>query len=489
MIERRATESLHSVGGAYEADAEIVRATTIEEVLAVFRQASESGRRVTLLGGRRSIGDQFLPPPGALGLDVAELGRATDVGRGAEILEEDADGSIWVRTGGGTRFLDLRRVFPDHRPSCPPTTDTVTLAGALAACTHNSLSYFADSVRTFSLVSASGEVYRCARDGDERSRELFFGAIGAFGALGVVTDVEVFLRKVEREQQVVVHAVYAGPAKGGQYLDELERAADDARFSEGAGAVVYGREKHAIVLGDEGLPAGARHSGPRALLTDDDIDGHAVTQGLANRFPRIAEWLVSRTYQPGVKLWAPWYGFLFFQRGYDRAEAVLSRSSFGKKLLRLLGVNPRLPFCHQAWFFPRRDLREVLSLYWEVLGRHRGIEKRAEQQDLVLLPPSDYPSHSSGRTEAPLAVLTSSFAVRVGQPHFARTAEFFAEFTAEAVRRFPELKVSLCKQVHCEPSVLRAMHAGWIERISLLRRELDPQGLVTSQLLDRLGLK
>src|SRR5690606_1007359 len=129
------------------------------------------------------------------------------------------------------------------------------------------------------------------------------------------------------------------------------------------------------------------------------LEEHAFTQGLANRFPRIAESKVSEAYPNGIMRWAPWYGFQFYQRGYDKAYEVLGRPGVKYKLARLAGVDRRVPVVHQAWFYPRSDLRKFVRTYFDVLSAYAGIEKQGEQQDIVLLSQSKWPAHSLGATE------------------------------------------------------------------------------------------
>lgn len=476
------TRVLEVIGGLYEATAEVESARTKDEVLAAFRRASESGQRLTIAGARRSMGEQYLPPDGGAVLDVSELDR------GASIVETSPDGSIWVRAGGSTTFQDLRRAFPRHRPHCPPTTDTVSLAGALSACSHNSLGYFPESVRAFSLLAPSGEVFSCSDGGSDFERELYWHVPGSFGALGVVTDIEVKLTPIDPEQRIVLNSVYAGRSDSGAYLNYLEQVVDSPRFREGGGAVIYGNRGHTIIWGHELLPLGAKPPGPQALLTDDNVTQQAVTQALVNRMPRLAEWLVSRAYPEGIARWAPWYGFLFFQRSFDAAHQRMMSGGLDQKLLRLLGVRHRMPFCHAAWFFPRAELRAFMEGYWGILDRYPGLEVTAEQQDLVLLGPSQWPCHTLGRTEEPIGAFTASFGVERGGESEHRVRDFFTEVTHLSREFAPGTRISLCKQIHADPEDLRATHAGFVAAVTRLRSRIDPQGILTSRLLRDLGV-
>jgi len=471
------------IGGLYETRAEVRSARTTQELRAALRWAAEAGRPLSLASGQRSFGKQYLPVPNGAVLDVGELER------GARQLESELDGSIWVRAGGGTRFRDLRQLFPRHRTYCPPTTDTITLAGALAACTHSSAGYFADSVRAFRLECANGASYLCQRDAAGLEGELFRHAVGAMGALGVVTEIELRLRPIEPEQQVLVNAVYAGPSDSSECWTALQQTADAARYGEGNGLAIYGLWGHAIVFGDELLPAGERRRGAQALLTGEDMTTQIFSQALANRFPAFAEWIVSRTYRPGAALWAPWYGFQFFQRSYDAVHRVMAGRSALASTLRCLGVPGGLPVCHSSWFFPREQSRAFAQGYFEILRRYPALVRRIEQQDVVLLGPSRWPCHSLGETAENVGVFSASFSIRRGQRSQAEAEEFARTVTREAPGFAPGTRVSLCKQIHAEPEQLRQMHRAYVTNVEHYRAIVDPGRLIQSRFLADLGIR
>lgn len=474
--------SLRSAGALHEGEVSLLDAPTSAAVLDGFAHARRQGLQVTLIGGRRSFGGQAFPPTGELALDVGALDR------GATVVSEQADGSLWLRVGGGTRFVDLHRQFARHRARFNPTTDTITIAGALASCCHNMSGYFADTVRALTLLTPTGERIACRADADGREGELFRAAIGSLGALGAMTDIELRVEPIEADQTVQIESRYAGPVADGRYLEVFEQTRDDPRFGEGAGAVVYGVEEHAIVVGQWLLAPGQRPQGKRAPLTDERHAWNAFTQGIANRFPAIARRVVSRTYRQGNLCWSDWYGFAFFQRSYDLTAEVLSRRGLVYALVRAIGVDPRLPILHQTWFFPRSELRAVMRLYWDVMREFPGIGARAEQQDLVLLPPCRWPLHGMGVCDEPIGVLTSSFAVRFDTPLGQRTAAFLRAFTHRAHAQLRDCRVSLCKQIHCDEDVLRDMHRGWIDAVRRCKSVYDPEGVLTSRCLAQLGL-
>jgi hypothetical protein len=477
------TERLEVIGGLYEATAEVIAARNKAEVFAAFREARDQGFRLTLAGARRSFGEQYLPPSGAKVLDASELEHS------ATVIETEPDGSIWVRASGSITLRELGVAFPGHRVSCPPTTDTITIAGALSACTHNSASYFAEAVRAFVVLTPRGDELYCRADGSPLERELFEHGPGSFGAFGVITDIELRLRPHDPNRWILVHSLFAGPSRDGSYLDRMEEAADNPRFGEGAGAVVYGNRGHAIVFADELLPPGERPRAPQALLTGEDITWQAMTQSIVQRFPRLAEWIVSKAYPQGIARFAPLHGFLYFQRGFDEAHRRMSKGGASKALLRAFGARNRLPIRHTAWFFPRAELRAFMEGYFSILDRYPGIEAVAEQQDLVLLGASRFPCHTMGRTQEPIGALTASFAVDQDGPIEKRVREFFLEVTTRCPEFSPGARVSLCKQIHADEATLRGMHVDFASAVQRLRAEVDPDKILTSRMLTALGVK
>ncbi|MCH2110850.1 MAG: FAD-binding protein [Polyangiaceae bacterium] len=472
---------LRPAGSVDSYPVDVFQVQTKEELICALEHLRRTKKRFIPIGAQRSFGQHFVPVEGAVGLDVSSLER------NVEVLEEGEDGSLWVRAGAGIRFIDLRQQFPEHRVLHPPTTDTITLGGAFAACVHNMSGYFASGIRAFELVLPTGEEVFCSAEVEGVGAELFSIVPGAMGALGVVCSFELLLQPVARDTTWHVHSLYAGPVMADEFYRAVESGFESEKFAEGCGAFMYGNRGWGAVVADEQLPLGSPRQGGQAPLTDDKLDQQAFAQGIANRFPRVAEWIVRKSYSMGAKRWAPWYGAQFFQRGYDRAFDVCSRSGLKYGLARAFGVDGRLPIMHQAWFFPREQLRNFMKTYFEVLDQFPDIESRAEQQDLVLLQPCAYPAHSMGQTSFDLAVVTSSFTI----PGSARKLrpqieEFYRRVSAFSLEKVPGTRVSLCKQVHADSHVLKAMHAPWIELIGGWKKRLDPEDLLCSRHLEDL---
>lgn len=493
---RTETRQLVPAGALFQENAMVVKCSSENELREVFSWAGREGKKLTLLGSGRSFGHHFRPVAGGLAVDVSELGRGARIveasggetsGVGNSRAETARAGVLRVRAGGGTRFCDLAELFPGYRVRFPPTSDRITLAGALAACTHNNNGYFADDVVAFRLLTPDGRVIECTPREGGLAGELFRAVPGAFGALGAISELELNLYPIDPHQLIAVHSLYAGPSAGGDALTVLERARDDERFTEGVGAVIYGRRGHAIVFSHEQLPLDYEKDRNQALLTDEGVEEHAFTQGLANRFPRLAEYMVTRAYPQGITRWAPWYGYQFFQRGYDRCPALYQRGGLKHRLVGFLGVDGRLPMVHAAWFFPRGELQGFIDAYFAVLEDYRDIAKYGEQQDVVLLGPCRWPAHSVGESSGAVGVFTASYSLAgSGGVKRKRIIEFFQNVTRVAHRDIPGCRISLSKQVHCEPVLLRQMHREWVRLIEPLRARVDPDRILTSQHLDAL---
>ena len=452
-----------------------------DELFELYADARARARRLTLVGARKSFGGHFLCPPGAEACDVAGLGRAS------EIVERAPDDSeIWVSVAAGVTFKALLSQFAGYRPQNPPTSDGISIAGALAACTHNMGGFFADSVRAFTLLAPNGQRYRCSPRGNALERALFELAPGSFGALGVMTDIELRLRAVPPDLSMQVEVVSRGRVAGSRYLDELWRAADEPRHEPGHGVFLFGREDRYVLLADSLRTGSAPRPRARMLLTADRPRLHAALQGLSNRYPGLTRHIALSAFRPGRAFSADWYGFLFFQRSYDTAHEILSSRSPVFSALRGLGVDPRLTVCHQTWCFPREHAREFMQVYWRTMQRYPGIERLAEQQDMIALRPCAWPSHATWGNANGSALLTPSLAVRRGSADHARAEAFFNELSRAAFARHPAFKLMLLKQSNCDDGLLREMHATFVSRLRELKKQVDPEGLLVSKLLQRL---
>lgn len=472
---------LRAMGGLFEAPAPIHRPATAEELAAIFGEAQRRGARLTLVGGRRSFGEHFLPPEGAEAVDLAALQGSL------EVLERDADG-LWLRAPGSTTFAELFARFPDHLACHPPTGDRITLAGALSACAHDSAGYFADSVRALTLMTPDRGIHTCTRDASGLPGRLFAHLPGSFGALGAVLSMELRLRKIADNQRAEIRVLEkCGRRDLPRALAALEDAFHSGRYPVGHGAFFFGRGRSTVVLVDRLVVPPPGRAFPELPLANDALETNAYLQGIANRVPRVVQRLLPLGFRKGQRFHARLYPFTFFQRSFERAHELLSADKLVPRALRAVGVDPRLTVCHTTFAVAPEAAARFMDLYFDALDDAPEVAAAIENQDAVRLPRCAWPLHPLHALDDGGLLFSPSFSVRRGTPRDQRVRAFLAELARQAFDSLG-VKVMLLKQAHLDDALLARMHAPWVEAVRALRREADPRRRLTSRLLERLGV-
>jgi len=179
--------------------ARVVTPHTAEEIA---RAVTTWPGPISVGGGRYSMGGQTATP-GGLQLDLREL-------RG--VLAFDAAGrTITVRTGD--RWRDVQQAIDPSGLSVKimQTYDTFTVGGSLSVNCHGRYigqGPLVRSVREITLVLADGSVVKAS---PSLNPELFHGAVGGYGAIGVIADVTLDLAvntRVRREDETMPLAAY-----------------------------------------------------------------------------------------------------------------------------------------------------------------------------------------------------------------------------------------------------------------------------------------
>lgn len=159
----------------------VVRPTTMEEVAAAFALARERGWTVGLRGAGRSYGDAS-QNDGALILDL----------QGINTVHEWNPQTGVARVDPGVTVADLWEtvVVDGWWPKVVSGTMTPTIGGAAAMNIHGKNAWkvgtIGDHIHSFKLLTPKGDTLDCSR---ESNPELFHGAIGGFGELGVMHDI------------------------------------------------------------------------------------------------------------------------------------------------------------------------------------------------------------------------------------------------------------------------------------------------------------
>jgi FAD/FMN-containing dehydrogenase len=222
----------------------------------VLERARRNGQAVSIAGARHSMGGQSLARDGIV-IDMLPL-KHMDLNETQDVLH----------VGAGARWDDVIAFLDRHGRSVGvmQSNNSFTVGGSISVNCHgwqHNHAPIAATVESLRLMTADGVLHDCSR---EREPELFGLALGGYGLIGVILDVD--LRVVPNERYRIER--FAVPTPG--YVAEFnERAADpDAALAYGRLCIVPERLCEEAILtvfyrdasGDGGLPP----------LTDPGLD-------------------------------------------------------------------------------------------------------------------------------------------------------------------------------------------------------------------------
>ncbi len=163
---------------------------SVEQLQTLLRATDKP---ISIGGGRFSMGGQVAQPD-TLHIDMRGLDR---------VLELDADART-VRVQAGARWKDVQRVIDDYglAISIMQTYSSFTVGGSLSVNCHGryiGLGPLILSVRSIRLMLHDGEIVDAS---PAENAELFYGAIGGYGALGIIVEAELDLALNTRIERV-----------------------------------------------------------------------------------------------------------------------------------------------------------------------------------------------------------------------------------------------------------------------------------------------
>ena len=213
------SQTVNEVTGLYPVEVfSIVAPNSIAEVQEAI---SRSSGPVSVGGGRFSMGGQTASP-GCVQIDMRRMNQVINF--------SPADKTVRVQTG--IRWCDLQRFLDPHdlSVSIMQTYANFTVGGSLSVNVHGR--YIGRgplilSVRAIRMVLASGE---CVDATPVHNSEIFFGAIGGYGGLGVIVEAELELadnERVERTNTKLATSEYL------EYFKQKVRDTSDAIFHNG----------------------------------------------------------------------------------------------------------------------------------------------------------------------------------------------------------------------------------------------------------------
>ncbi|HVK06192.1 MAG TPA: FAD-binding oxidoreductase [Armatimonadaceae bacterium] len=178
-----------SWGGSQGGMAYAYRPTTVAQIREVFALARSRGLTVGLRGAGRSYGDASMASEN-VSLDLTRMNR---------ILDWDPEtGLVTAEPGVTIRQLWQYAIEDGWWPPVVSGTMFPTLGGALSMNIHGKNNYavgpIGDHVLYFDLLlPGTGEIVRCSR---VENPDLFHGAIGGFGVLGVFVRIALKMKQV-----------------------------------------------------------------------------------------------------------------------------------------------------------------------------------------------------------------------------------------------------------------------------------------------------
>ncbi len=192
--------------------------TSIEEVQDAIRRSTGP---ISIGGGHFSMGGQTASP-GSLHLDLRKLNRIVELSPLRRTIRVEA----------GVRWCDIQRFIDAHGLAVKimQSYANFTVGGSLSVNVHGryvGLGPLILSVRSLRLVRVDGEVVVAS---PSENPEIFYGAIGGYGALGVIVEAELELAENARVERVAVRL----PAhEYAAHFRELVRDSPGAVFHNG----------------------------------------------------------------------------------------------------------------------------------------------------------------------------------------------------------------------------------------------------------------
>jgi len=180
----------------------ILRPQSVEELCEFVKNTNGP---ISVGGGRFSMGGQTASPH-SVHIDMRRLNQVLDFSK------EDK----WIKVQAGIRWCDIQQYVDEHNLSVKTmqTYANFTVGGALSVNAHGrymGLGPVILSVRSIDVVLADGSLVHAAR---EENPEIFFGAIGGYNAIGIITQAEldladnVAIKRIDKKMKVEEYKEY-----------------------------------------------------------------------------------------------------------------------------------------------------------------------------------------------------------------------------------------------------------------------------------------
>jgi FAD/FMN-containing dehydrogenase len=296
---------------------------------------------VSVGGGHFSMGGQTASP-GSLHLDMREMNQVLQFSPVART----------IRVQAGIRWCDIQRFVDPHDLSVKimQTYANFTVGGSLSVNVHGrymGLGPVILSVRWFRIVLADGSVVEATR---EQNPEIFFGAIGGYGGLGVIVEVELDLAENVKVKRLATKLSAEG------YIDHFKarvRHSPDAVFHNAdlypphynrVRSVTWARTDEAVTQPRRLHAGGAGYALERYFVW-------AVTE------TPLGKWRREHLIDP-ILYWPRKVHWRNYEASYDAAELEPASRKHTTYVL-------------QEYFVPVAKFAEFVPRMAEILQRHR----------------------------------------------------------------------------------------------------------------------
>lgn len=403
---------------------------------------------------------------------MTSQGVVLDMRRMKRILSWDAEGGIIDVQPGLTMHELWQHTLPaGFWPAVVPGTGYPTVGGLVAMNVHGKNHYrmggTGDHVLDLDLVTPSGQLLRCSR---EENVELFRAVIGGFGMLGCVTRVRMKLKRVHSGALRVWQ--WSVPSIEAQF-EAFEGCMDDDYFvswvdcvngtNPGRGQLHRGRY---FKEGEDPTPSFRveDQAFPKTMMgVPLPLVPHVLklfyTSNLAVGFTNAVKYLASRL--------------------SSTSEVRQGHASFHFLLDQMVGFRDAYApngFIQYQPFVPREHAPQVIK---EILTRckragivsYLGVLKRYREDEFLL-------SHALDGYSIAL-----DFPVRDRAALWSLCHEL-SDLVCEAGGRFYPAKDLVCRPDHFR----RSYGQGALEQFRALRRQVDPQQVLRTDLAARIGL-
>ncbi len=455
------SRSLHGWGRTTRSRCQVIRPRGMQDVLETLASPARSDAGVIARGAGRSYGDAAQNGGGEV-LDMTGLDRILSVDRERELITAQ----------GGATVAQLMSALADHGLTLPvvPGTRHVTVAGAIASDIHGKNHHrdggLAQHVATLSLCTPARGLVELSPETDS---ELFYATCGGMGLTGVIVQATL------RTEPLVSTWVAADIDR----TDDLEQTL----------ALMSGSERHRYSVAWLDLLADGSRMGRAIVSRADSLDAAGATAPAVRTAATGAAYPDALSRRPAFEVPRGFPAALLRPASMRTFNALRWRATPRRERRRPLAIAP--------YFFPLDALGEWNRLYGPAglvqyqfvipTGEEPTLERcfqliRTRRLPVYLAVFKRLGPEFGGPLSFPLEGWTLAIDLPAAAPGLGAALDELDELVAGCGGR-----VYLTKDSRLRRDTLHAMYPR-LDRFHAQRARVDPDGILRSDLAQRLGL-